>query len=78
MPASFSVFYLVGGSSNFVCKSMNVRFATRQEAENEVSDIKKMGYTHAMAVKNGHIIGGYCSFSDFDSKEEAQKYYRSL
>ena len=78
MPASFSVFYLVGGSSNFVCKSMNVRFATRQEAENEVAAIKKMGYNHAMTVKNGHVIGGYCSFSDFDTPELALKYYQSL
>jgi hypothetical protein len=72
----FSVFYLVGGSSNFVCKSVVGKFSFEQ-ANKEVASLEKMGYK-AMAVKNGHVIGGYCSFSDFQTTEQAQEYYRSL
>lgn len=72
----FSVFYLVGGSSNFVCKSLFSKYSW-EKAQEEVESLEKMGYK-AMAVKNGHIIGGYCSHSDFTSKEEAKKYYESL
>lgn len=72
----YSVFYLVGGSANFVCQSMIGKFSW-EKAQEEVADIKKMGYK-AMAVKDGHIIGGYCSYTDFSSKEEAAEYYHSV
>lgn len=73
---SFSVFYLVGGSSNFVCKSVVGKFSF-ESSQKEVYELQKMGYK-AMAVKNGHIVGGYCSFSDFESIELAVSYYKSI
>jgi hypothetical protein len=71
----FSVFYLVGGSSNFICKSVVGKFSYEQ-AQSEVAELKKMGYK-AMAVKNGHIVGGYCSFTDFESQKLAVEYYQN-
>jgi len=72
----YSVFYLVGGSSNFVCKALYSRY-TWEQAQKEVQEIRTAGYT-AMAVKNGHVLGGYCSYSDFETPEKATEYYRSL
>lgn len=72
----FTVFYLTGGSKNFVCKKVFGRFDW-QQAKKEVESMQKMGYK-AMAVKNGHIIGGYCSYADFDTPEEAEEYYKGL
>lgn len=31
-----------------------------------------------MAVKDGKTIGGYCSFTDFDTPELAKAYYDTL
>ena len=76
MNAIFSVFYLVGGSSNFVCKSVVGKFDF-ENAEKQVNDLNNMGYK-AMSVKNGHIVGGYCSFSEFESHKLATEYYNSL
>jgi len=73
---TYSVFYLVGGSANFVCKALYGKFPFNKATE-EVESLKKSGYK-AMAVKNGHLIGGYCSFSDFTTKEQAQEYYKSI
>lgn len=72
----FSVFYLVGGSTNFVCQSLVGRFSF-EDAQKEVANLNKMGYK-AMAVKNGHIIGGYCSYSDFANTQLAKEYYAAL
>lgn len=72
----FTVFYLVGGSSNFVCRSILGKF-NWEDAKKEVAKIQKMGYK-AMAIKNGHIIGGYCSYTDFESPQDAKNYYSSL
>ena len=74
--ATYSVFYLVGGSVNFVCKSLVGKF-TWDAAKSEVESLNRMGYK-AMAVKDGHIVGGYQSFSDFDSPEAAKEYYTNL
>ena len=76
MNAIFSVFYLVGGSSNFVCKSVVGKFDFAN-AEKQVADLNKMGYK-AMSVKNGHVIGGYCSFNEFETQELATEYYNNL
>jgi hypothetical protein len=72
----FSVFYLVGGSSNFVCQSLFGKFSFEQ-ANKEVDSLKRMGYK-AMAVKNGHVIGGYCSFTDFENTTIAKEYFFSI
>jgi len=72
----YSVFYLTGGSKNFVSKKVFGEFDWEQ-AKKEVESLQNMGYK-AMAVKNGHIIGGYCSYSDFDTPEESEDYYRGL
>jgi hypothetical protein len=72
----FSVFYLVGGHSNFVCKSLVGKFSF-DNAKKEVSKLEKMGYK-AMCVKNGHVIGGYCSYTDFDNPKLAKDYYDTL
>lgn len=72
----YSVFYLVGGSSNFICKSIIGKFDF-SNAEIQVAELRKMGYK-AMSVKNGHAIGGYCSFNEFETKELALEYYNSL
>lgn len=72
----FSVFYLIGGSANFVCKSLVGKFSF-EDAQKEVVQLQKMGYK-AMAVKNGHVIGGYCSYTDFANTELAKEYYDSL
>jgi hypothetical protein len=72
----YSVFFLTGGSSNFVCKSLFSKYSF-EDAQIKVEELRKMGYK-SMAVKNGHVIGGYCSYSDFDSKEQALDYYNSL
>jgi hypothetical protein len=72
----FKVFYLVGGFANFVCKSVNGIFSF-ENAQKEVSELERMGYK-SMAVKNGHMIGGYCSFSDFEDASKAKEYYQSL
>lgn len=73
---SYSVFYLVGGSTNFVCRSVTGRHLW-ETALKEVNILQNMGYK-AMSVKNGHIIGGYCSATDFDMIESAKEYYNSL
>ena len=73
---SYSVFYLVGGSSNFVCKSIVGKFSWEKSTE-EVESLKKLGYK-AMSVKNGHIVGGYCSFTDFDDSLSRKSYYDNL
>ena len=70
------MFYLVGGSSNFVPKSVTGRHSF-EDAQKKVAELKQMGYK-AMSVKNGHIIGGYCSYADFDNQDDAKKYYASL
>jgi hypothetical protein len=72
----FLVFYLVGGSTNFVCKSLVGKFSF-EDAQKEVAELQKMGYK-AMAVKNGHVIGGYCSYTDFANTELAKEYYATL
>jgi hypothetical protein len=72
----FSVFYLVGGSANFVCKSLVGKFSF-EDAQKEVAQLEKMGYK-SMAVKNGHVIGGYCSYTDFANTQLAKEYYVSL
>jgi hypothetical protein len=72
----FSVFYLVGGSTNFVCKSLVSKFSFEQ-AKKEVAELERMGYK-SMSVKNGHIIGGYSSYNEFNNSLEAELYYKSL
>jgi hypothetical protein len=72
----FKVFFLVGGSANFVCKSVKGIFSF-ENAQKEVDELVRMGYK-AMAVKNGQVIGGYCSYSDFETAEKAMEYYSSL
>lgn len=69
----YKVFYLTGGSTNFVCQSV-VGIMPYEKAQKEVAELQKMGYK-AMSVKDGHIVGGYCSYSDFDTVDAAQKYY---
>ena len=76
MSAIYSVFYLLGGSSNFVCKSVVGKFEF-ETAEMHVAELNKMGYK-AMSVKNGHVIGGYCSFDEFETPTLAAEYYNSL
>jgi hypothetical protein len=73
---SFSVFYLVGGSANFVCKSVVGGFSF-EDAQKEVAELQRMGYK-SMAVKDGHVVGGYSSYSDFATAELAKEYYQSL
>ena len=72
----YSVFYLVGGYSNFVCQAVVGRH-TLEIANGKVAEINRMGYK-AMAVKDGHLVGGYCSHTDFATKEEAKAYYYSV
>jgi hypothetical protein len=72
----FKVFFLVGGSANFVCKSVKGVFSF-ENGQKEVDELVRMGYK-AMAVKNGHIVGGYCSFNEFENAEMAREYYNSL
>jgi hypothetical protein len=72
----YCVFYLIGGSTNFVCNKIQGRFNDKQ-SQIEVAELERMGYK-AMAVKSGDVVGGYSSFTDFDSTEDAVKYYRSL
>lgn len=72
----YTVFYLVGGSSNFVCKKVFGRFDFDDAGKN-VNDLKRMGYK-SMSVKDGHIIGGYCSYNEFSSQEEASNYFNSI
>lgn len=74
--ANYSVFYLVGGSTNFICKSIKGIF-TWDEAKKEVEELQRMGYK-AMAVKDGNIVGGYCSYTDFDSTDQAKEYYSNI
>lgn len=74
--AVYSVFYLIGGSSNFVNNKIQGRF-TWDVAQNHVADLERMGYK-AMAVKNGHIIGGYCSACEFETQHKAKEYYDTL
>jgi len=74
--AVYSVFYLTGGSSNFVSNKIQGRF-TYEVAQTHLRDLQRAGYK-AMAVKNGHVIGGYCSACEFDTQKEAQDYYNSL
>jgi len=74
--AIYKVFWLVGGSANFRCKSLSPRY-TWEQAKKEVNELQKAGYK-AMAVKQGHIIGGYNDYSDFSTPEKAAEYYRSL
>ena len=73
---TYTVFYLVGGSTNFVCHSLIGKHSW-ELATKEVNTLQTMGYK-SMAVKNGHIIGGYCSYSDFDTIEKAKEYYNTL
>lgn len=72
----FSVFYLSGGYANFVCKSVYGQFSF-ENAQNKVAELQKMGFK-SIAVKDGHIVGGFLSFSDFQSESEAKEYYDSL
>jgi len=72
----YSVFYLIGGSSNFVCRAMFGVYSF-EVASGHVDDLIRQGYK-AMSVKNGEVIGGYCSFTEFRTKEEAVLYYESL
>jgi len=72
----FKVFFLVGGSANFVCSSVKGLFSF-ESAQAEVLALKKMGYK-AMAVKNGNVVGGYCSYNEFQTAEQATEYYRSV
>lgn len=72
----YSVFYLVGGYSNFVCKSIVGKFSF-DNAKKEVEELNKMGYK-SMYVKDGHIVGGYCSHSDFEDPQQAKEYFVSL
>jgi len=76
MSHTYSVFYLIGGSSNFVCKSVTGRF-TWEQSQVKVNELISMGYK-SMAVRNGHIVGGYCSYTDFNTKEQSLAYYNSL
>ena len=72
----FSVFYLVGGSTNFVCQSLYGVFSF-ENAQKEVTALEKAGYK-AISVKDGKTVGGYCSYTDFDNENDALKYYLSL
>ncbi len=72
----YKVFYLVGGNSNFVCKSI-IGLFDFENAKKEVDALVKMGYK-AMCVKNGHIVGGYNSYTDFESIDDAKMYYSNL
>jgi hypothetical protein len=76
LTVSANGFFLVGGSANFVCKSVKGLFSFENSQE-IVADLKKMGYK-AMAVKNGHIVGGYCSSNEFENPDLAKEYYNSL
>ena len=72
----FSVFYLSGGYANFVCKSVYGQFSF-ENAQKKVIELQKMGFK-SMVVKDGHIVGGFLSFSDFQNEFEAKEYYYSI
>lgn len=70
----FSVFYLVGGSTNFICKSLFGKYSF-VDAQKEVDQLKNSGYK-SMCVKDGSF--GYHSYTDFETETLAKEYYNSL
>lgn len=70
----YYVSYIQGGSANFSERRLFTAYRDRNDPVllQELADIVKMGYPSMIARTT---IGGFSSFSDFDTKEEAQKYY---
>ena len=71
----YTVFYLHGGNLNFVCHEVIGRM-TLEEANAKVADIRRW-YMPALAVKNGHQLGGFESHTDFETNEEKKAYFDS-
>jgi hypothetical protein len=69
----FIVEYLVGGSSNWVVKRLTTKFENWETANEEVKDIRLMGYA-AMVVNPS--IGGFEYFdSPYFENNSREKYW---
>lgn len=78
--ASFAVFYLTGGPTDFVSNAMFGNYPL-EVAEKHVLRLRKAGHI-AMYVNQSHInmidgvfIGGLCSHTDFEHPGQAQEHW---